>query len=166
MDIRIEIDQGEITSLMATMGKLEEVPVRTADILNEAAAAGVGGSQVQIQATTVRHSGELHDRWTTLKASAGSLIAQYWPEAYYASWIEYGTQPKELFAKPGKIMARSKGYGPAPNYFRRETASHWIFGTHVHHPGIKARPFIQAGVDAAVAALRGAFSRLIDEALK
>lgn len=79
-----------------------------------------------------------------LKGSVGSEVSYLkgtiFVTAYYGRFVEEGTKPHEISAKPGHMLKFAGSGGP-------------VFTSKVSHPGTKAQPFVQPSVDRRLPAL-------------
>ena len=57
------------------------------------------------------------------------------PDTPYAGFVEFGTKPHEIRAKPGKSLAFTMN-------------GQQVFARVVHHPGTRAQPFVEDSFDA------------------
>lgn len=82
--------------------------------------------------------GGLTDTYTIVKATAG-----------YAAYVELGTRPHVIRARPGHVLAwPAKGQARLSGSARR--GAQMIFARKVNHPGTKPYPFLVPGAKKAI----------------
>lgn len=86
--------------------------------------------EISAKMVTPVKTGKLRANWQTeFSPMYGSLT----PMQPYAEYVEYGTSPHTISVRNRQVLA-DKSLG-------------LFFGQQVHHPGSKAQPFLQTGID-------------------
>lgn len=149
MVVKIQVNQAEFNELMKLAGRVSEAPKKMSRILNTAAQKAQGAMVARIDQSTKVHTTAL--RQVKYEPSSPSRLTSIaYTNAPYAGYIDQGTKPHLIRPRTKKILARAKrGDMPTPRYFWFENSQYWFFRNPVHHPGIRARNFSDAGAQAA-----------------
>jgi hypothetical protein len=91
-------------------------------------------------------TGVLSQNWAF---EVGNMRAVYYPRAFYAPYVEFGTAPHDIRPVNARVLANTK------------TGD--IFGTLVHHPGTKANPFMERIVESAQPEIADLFGTALEK---
>lgn len=89
------------------------------------------GGRAGLLRDTIRVSASVKRGTVTAAIRAGGKDKKTQGDAYYARWVELGTQPHRIVAGPGKLLPIAGGVKA------------------VMHPGSRPRPFLRPALDAA-----------------
>jgi hypothetical protein len=136
-----------IPNLPKLQAALSQYPSIATPIVQSAiSAAGAILGKYTTGATVPVKTGNLVHNWTLQIAQ---LVARWFPNANYASFVEFGTAPHVIQAKSAKVLAN--------------TQTGEIFGKIVHHPGTKANPFIERIIQSAQPEINTLFGQAGDK---
>ncbi len=121
-----------------------------------------------------RLKGTLQDEMTmrTRKESDSSIELEVGPskKAWYARFVERGTKPHMIRPRRAKVLAAGNSMSINAATFTDFMSKGAVFGMTVHHPGIKATPFLGPAVeskgDEAAAVYWFVFNQSVDKAFE
>jgi hypothetical protein len=136
-----------IPNLAALQSALLDYPSIAQPIIQNAiVAAQAILAKFTTAATVPIRTGYLVQNWGF---DIGNLQARWYPKAYYAPFVEFGTGPHIIKAVNARVLANAN--------------TGQIFGTIVHHPGTKANDFMGKIISAAQPEITTLFGQALNK---